>query len=99
MLRSIGLTKAEGQRIFMYEAVFVVTSAALSGIIIGVLTIIMVTVQFYLFIELNWVIEFPTWLLISMIVVSMVTTIFSVYIPMKKVNERPIAVALKAIGT
>ena len=42
----------------MYEAVFVVTSAALCGLIIGVLTIIMVTVQFYLFIELNWVIEF-----------------------------------------
>ena len=79
----------------MYESIIVVLSAGILGFCVGMLTILMVTVQFYQFLELNWVIEFPLFLFIGMFVVSILTTVFSVYIPMRKLNARPIAVALK----
>merc|ERR1719272_2838637 len=62
VLRSMGLTKAEGMRIFVYEAYIVVISAAFLGTINGVITAAAVAVQFYSFIELPVDIEFP-WVL------------------------------------
>ena len=37
VLRSVGLTKADGQRIFMYEAFLVIAAASILGIAIGVI--------------------------------------------------------------
>ena len=98
VLRSVGLTMAEGKRIFMYENFLVMATSGLLGIIVGLITILMVTTQFYLFIELNWEIEFPWWLFLCMFVTSIATTWLSVEIPMKSVNKKPIAAALKASG-
>ena len=71
-------------------------SAGILGFCVGMVTILLVTVQFYLFIELEWEIEFPYYLFLGMVLISIVTTYLSVYIPMRTVNTRPIASALKA---
>ena len=52
VLRSMGLTKNEGQRIYIYEAYIVVGSAAILGTIVGFATATAVAVQFYSFIEM-----------------------------------------------
>ena len=44
MLRSVGLTKDEGKRIFLYENFVVMTSAGILGFTVGMITILMVTV-------------------------------------------------------
>ena len=62
------------------------------------ITICLVTSQFYLFVELEWEIEFPTWLFITLIVVTVVTTYLSVYIPMRKIKNRSVYSALKAVS-
>lgn len=38
VLRSMGLTKAEGMRIYLYEAYIVVISAAFLGVTVGFVT-------------------------------------------------------------
>jgi ABC-type lipoprotein release transport system permease subunit len=39
----MGITKAEGRRIFMYEAFLVIVSAGLLGILIGIVVACLVT--------------------------------------------------------
>ena len=91
VLRSMGLTKLEGRRIFMYEAFMVVLSAAILGFTVGLIVTAMVTSQFYLFIEQPIDIEWPYWLLTSMLIVALVTTFIAVYLPIVSVNKKQIA--------
>lgn len=96
ILRSLGLNKAEGMRIFLYESSIVILSAGILGFGVGMITIILVTSQFYLFVELDWVLEFPYALFSVMVLTAAVTTYLSVYIPMRKVQTRTISSALRA---
>jgi hypothetical protein len=52
VLRSMGVTKAEGSRIYMYEAFVVILAAGMIGLLVGIISACLVTAQFYLFLEL-----------------------------------------------
>lgn len=52
VLRSMGVTKAQGQRIYIYEAFMIVLSASILGIMAGYLTALLVSSQFCMFVEL-----------------------------------------------
>ena len=83
----MGVTKAEGQRIQMYEAYIVVIAAAILGVMVGFITALSIATQFYMFIELPTEVEFPFLLLFIMMVVALATTWFAVWIPVKQVNN------------
>lgn len=51
VLRSMGITKAQGRRIFMYEAFLVIVSAGILGVLIGIIVACLVTAQFNMFLE------------------------------------------------
>ena len=91
----MGMTRSEGLRIYIYEAYIVVVSAALLGTIVGFVTAAAVAVQFYSFIELPIVVEFPWVLWTCMMVLSLVTVMTAVCIPVSAVNRRQIAGVLK----
>merc|ERR1711957_839301 len=96
VLRSMGFTKAQGQRLYTYESFLVVCSAALLGVCIGLITATLVTAQFYLFLELPLVVK-PPWMLVGIpLTVSIVTTFFAVLIPVQEVNKKRIANVLKS---
>jgi len=95
VLRSMGMTKAEGLRIYLYEAYIVVISAAILGTLVGFLTAAAVAVQFYSFIELPIEMAFPWVLFISMMVMSLITVMLAVCAPVRAVNNRQIAGVLK----
>lgn len=95
VLRSMGLTKGEGMRIYIYEAYIVVISAAILGTIVGFVTAMAVAVQFYSFIELPVVIDFPWVLFGCMIGLSLITVLLAVCMPVAAVNRRQIASVLK----
>ena len=98
VLRSMGIKKDEGKRIYMYEAFAVVISAAILGVGSGFICSFILTAQFYLFIELPLVYVFP-WVTLSIILgVSIITIYFSVYFPMTSVNKRQIAPILKGFS-
>ena len=48
----MGVTKAEGSRIYMYEAFVVILAAGMIGLLVGIISACLVTAQFYLFLEL-----------------------------------------------
>ena len=88
VLRSMGVTKAEGSRIFMYEAFLVIVAATIIGVAIGTVVACLITAQFYMFLELPFSLQFP-WILVALLLfVSMSTTYFAVAYPMRGVNKR-----------
>ena len=92
----MGVTKAQGKRIAMYEAFMVVGTAAILGTGVGFITAVTIAAQFYLFIELPVQVVFPFVLLAGMLIISAITTYLAVSIPVKSVNNRQIASVLKA---
>ena len=96
VLRAMGITMDEGQRIQMYEAYIVITSAAILGTLVGFCTSVTIAKQFYMFIELPVEVDFPFLLLFGLLIISLITTYFAVWIPMKQVNQQKIAAVLKA---
>ena len=92
----MGVTRAEGRRIFMYESFTVVAAAAILGIAVGMVTATIIAAQFYMFLELPLQVFVPWTLLIVMLVMSIVTTFLAVVIPVGQVNKRQIASVLKA---
>ena len=95
VLRAVGLNQDQSRRVFMYEAFAVIFGALLLGIVVGLTIALTLTAQFYLFIELPFKLAFPTMLFVSMIVMSLGTTFFAVWIPVKDVNKKKIASILK----
>ena len=81
VLRSMGVTKAEGRRIFMYEAYVVVLSAALLGICVGILAAMVISAQFYMFLKLPMEVFVPWYLLAAMVGVAVLTTFLAVIFP------------------
>mmetsp|Transcript_3667 Transcript_3667/g.2738 ORF Transcript_3667/g.2738 Transcript_3667/m.2738 type:complete len:247 (+) Transcript_3667:1190-1930(+) len=95
VLRAIGLSQQQSNRIFMYEAFSVVLCAILLGLTVGLIVAIALTAQFYLFIELPFSLTFPTWLFLMMVVIVIVTTFLAVYLPVADLGKKRIAVILK----
>lgn len=83
VLRSMGLTESEGRRVYMYEAFMIVVAASILGITVGSLTALLISSQFFMFIELPRVFYFPYYMLTFMIVMAFVTTYFSVFKPVR----------------
>ena len=95
VLRSMGVTKEQGHRIYQYEAFMITITAASLGILVGMATAVLLTVQFYMFLQLKVDFNFPWLMLSGMLVVSFLTTFIAVCLPMKRVNQRNIATTLK----
>ena len=96
VLRSVGLTKADGERIFMYEAFLVISAASILGVSIGIIVTALVTQQFYTFVELPFKLNLPYYIILILLLTEMLTTYFAVLIPVKKVNQQNIAKVLKS---
>lgn len=96
VLRSMGVTKAMGIRIFMYEAYLVIVVSTTLGIAVGWGLAALVSYQFYSFIELPPSVDFPWFLTVCMVIIALITTAVSVLFPVQKVNGTHIARVLKA---
>lgn len=85
-LRAIGLSKAQGLRVYMYEQYTVIVCALILGTLVGFILAAICTAQFFLFLEFPFRLEFPAELLYAMIAMAIVTTFFAVWVPVKRVN-------------
>ena len=83
VLRSMGLTKSEGSRVYMYEAFMIVIAASILGIAVGTLTALLIATQFFMFVELPLDFYFPYYMLTFLIVMAFVTTYLSVNKPIR----------------
>ena len=91
----MGLTKNEGRRVYQYEAFMIVLSGLILGTIVGVLTSLLISGQFAMFVEMPMNFHFPFATFSGMVIMASVTTWFAVYTPVKLVNKKQIAAVLK----
>jgi len=96
-LRAMGYTKAQGMRTFMYEQYSTVIAALILGSLVGVILSSVVTAQFFLFLERPFTFDAPMYLLYIMTVLSMLTTGYAVFVPVREVNNKRIATVLKGL--
>ena len=83
VLRSMGITLAQGQRMYIYEAFMVVTVASILGTMCGLVTAFLVSSQLFLFVELPLNVEIPWLLLLTMIGIAITTTAVAVILPIR----------------
>ena len=95
VLRSMGLTRAEGRRVYLYEAYAVVIGASIMGTLVGFSASLLVSAQIFTFIEMPPIIIFPLYTFLGMTIIAIITTYVSVYLPIKRVNQKQIAAVLK----
>ena len=95
VLRAIGLTNFQVTRIYIYEAVSIVLSSLVLGLLLGVVTSVAVALQSNLFDEMPFEFLFPTTLFVLIILSSLALAIVGSYAPIQTYAKKPIAVVLK----
>lgn len=98
VLRSMGLTKKLGVRVFLYEALAVVISSLFLGSVVGIAIAFTLAAQFYQFLELPLELSFPYALFFIMIIMALATTVIGVIVPVGDVNDRKISSVLKGLN-
>ena len=95
VLRSIGITKAQGFRIFAYEAICIVSTAVIVGVTIGmVCTFFIANLQTSLT-EMPNILHFPVLNCSILILLIVVSTYFSLRGPVGQMNNKSIASGIK----
>ena len=97
VLRSIGLTKAQNNKIFYYEAFCIVIAAFVSGLVVGIFAVYLLSSLFSTIIELpkHTVIDTPQ-IAFNLAVVSF-ATFLAVKGPATLMNAKQISSVLKGI--
>lgn len=98
VLRAIGLTGNECVRIYIYEAVSLCLAAAILGSTVGIIVAVTMTLQFNLFTELPFELEFPVIMYTVLLTVCMGTAVLGSYIPLKEVKRHPISHILRGLN-
>jgi len=95
VLRAIGLNANKVLRIYIYEALCLISSSVFIGSTIGMLVSVTLTLQFNLFTELAFTFDFPYALFFSVLIMSLLVAIGGSYLPARMLRQKDIAIALK----
>jgi ABC-type antimicrobial peptide transport system permease subunit len=96
VLRALGLRSRQVIKVYITEAVVLVTSSFLLGSIIGILVAVSLTLQFNLFIESPFIFNFPTTLFLILAVLGLAVAAAAAYFPSSALVSRQIAGVLKS---
>jgi ABC-type antimicrobial peptide transport system permease subunit len=83
--------------VYIYEAMAVIMASVALGFIVGSAVAITLTLQADLFSELPFQMHFPTVLFFSILIMSLVVSVFGSYIPANALRNKKIASALKGL--
>ncbi|CAD8197198.1 unnamed protein product [Paramecium octaurelia] len=97
VLRAIGLNKKQLTRIYIYEAISLITASGLLGTFIGISLAILLTLQILMFIELPFVLMFPTATFLITCLGGFVTAIVASYLAVLDMKDKSISVILKGL--
>eukprot|EP00770_Monocercomonoides_exilis_P012226 MONOS_12168.1-p1 / transcript=MONOS_12168.1 / gene=MONOS_12168 / organism=Monocercomonoides_exilis_PA203 / gene_product=FtsX domain-containing protein / transcript_product=FtsX domain-containing protein / location=Mono_scaffold00655:21283-24749(-) / protein_length=1035 / sequence_SO=supercontig / SO=protein_coding / is_pseudo=false len=96
VLRSIGLTGWQTVRIYIYEALILVTSCIIFGTIIGIALAIILTVQMTMFSEMPFEYHFPVELFVITVVLSVVVAVLGSILAASDMKNRDIASVIRS---
>jgi ABC-type antimicrobial peptide transport system permease subunit len=71
----------------MYEQYSIILASLFLGTIVGFVLSSVVTAQFFLFMEFPFELNFPYALLYTMVIMSILTTFYAVWVPVSEVNN------------
>ena len=96
ILRSLGLTKFEINKVYVYEALVLILSASLIGMMIGVVLTFVILQQQTLFTSYPVDFYIPQSIVGSVVIGAIGTAVLSVWFPLKSLNKQQIAQNLRA---
>ena len=98
IMRSIGITKAQSTRIYMYEAATIILTSIIIGTFIGVIISSSLILQFDIFIELPFIFNFPFKLYFILISVGLFLGLLGSYYPTYAVNSLSLVKIMKGFN-
>ena len=98
IMRSIGVTKAQSIRIYMYEAATIILTSIIIGTFIGVIISSSLILQFDIFIELPFIFNFPFQLYFILISVGLFLGLLGSYYPTYAVNTLSLVKIMKGFN-
>jgi ABC-type antimicrobial peptide transport system permease subunit len=98
IMRSIGVTKAQSVRIYLYEAATIILSSIIIGTFIGVVISTSLILQFDVFLELPFVFNFPFLLYFVLIAVGLGLGLLGSYYPTYAVNTLSLVKIMKGFN-
>ena len=98
VLLSIGLTKAQGKKIFFYEAICIALTSLAAGILVGYFATYLSSVTFAIMSELPRLIVMPINQIILITAVILLGTFLAVHIPSQRIHKKQISSVLKGMA-
>jgi len=95
ILRALGFSVPQTLRVYIYESLSVVLASFILGTVIGLLIAISLTMQFNLFTEMPFELEFPVFLFFFMFVVSLAVAVLSSFWPARALSTMQISDVVK----
>ena len=98
IMRSIGITKSQSLRIYLYEAATIILGSIITGTIIGTIISCSLILQFDIFLELPFIFHFPFKLYIILIIVGLALGMLGSYYPIHEVNSFTLTKIMKGFN-
>ena len=98
IMRSIGVTKNQSLRIYLYEAATIILGSIITGTIIGIIISCSLILQFDIFLELPFIFHFPFKLYIILIIVGLTLGMLGSYYPIHEVNSLTLTKIIKGFN-
>ena len=86
IMRSIGLTKVQNIRIYLYEATTIILTSIIIGTIIGIIISCLLILQFDIFMELPFILNFPYKFYFILIIMGLLFGLLGSYYPIYAIN-------------
>ena len=98
IMRSIGVSKAQSVRIYLYEASTIIIASTIIGTILGIIISSSIILQFDIFIELPFIFNFPFKLYFILISIGFFLGLLGSYYPTYAVNSLSLVKIMKGFN-
>jgi ABC-type antimicrobial peptide transport system permease subunit len=97
VLRAIGLNKKQIVRCYMYEALALIVSSGLLGSIVGIAVAVTLTMQFVMFLELQFIFFFPYAMFFFCFFMGLIVSLGGAYLAVTGFKDKSIAQIVKGL--
>ena len=98
ILRSIGVTKKQSVRIYLYEAASILLSSIIIGTFIGIIISCSLILQFDIFLELPFIFHFPFFICCILVIIGIFLGLLGSYYPILLVNSLSLVKIMKGFN-
>ena len=97
-MRSIGITKAQNIRIYLYEVATIIMTSILIGTFVGIIISCSLILQFDIFVELPFIFTFPYKFFIILVSVGLFLGLLGSYYPIYNINSYSLVKIIKGFS-